>query len=81
LLPIDQDDISSALERISIGLEKKDAVMSEKKRRLVAYREAGHAVLGALMSDFDVRRRCRRRCRWCRRSSGSSSSSRGSRSA
>jgi len=51
---IDQDDISSALERISIGLEKKDAVMSEKKRKLVAYHEAGHAVLGALMNDFDV---------------------------
>jgi len=51
---IDQDDISSALERIAIGLEKKDAVMSEKKRKLVAYHEAGHAVLGALMNDFDV---------------------------
>merc|ERR1719189_766377 len=37
-----------------IGLEKKDAVMSEKKRKLVAYHEAGHAILGALMNDFDV---------------------------
>merc|ERR1719476_1105810 len=37
-----------------IGLEKKDAVMSEKKRKLVAYHEAGHAVLGALMNDFDI---------------------------
>jgi len=51
---IDQDDISNALERISIGLEKKDAVMSQKKRELVAYHEAGHAVLGALMNDYDV---------------------------
>merc|ERR1712107_572481 len=31
-----------------------DAVMTEKKRRLVAYHEAGHAILGALMNDFDV---------------------------
>merc|ERR1719502_324141 len=37
-----------------IGLESKNAVMSEKKRRLVAYHEAGHAILGALMKDFDV---------------------------
>merc|ERR1719476_158050 len=37
-----------------IGLEKKDAVMSEKKRKLVAYHEAGHAILGALVNDFDV---------------------------
>merc|ERR1719245_2127944 len=51
---IEQDDIATALERIAIGLEKKDGVMSEKKRRLVAYHEAGHAILGALMSDFDV---------------------------
>jgi len=51
---IDQDDISTALERISMGLEKKDAAMSPKKRKLVAYHEAGHAVLGALMNDYDV---------------------------
>ncbi|CAE8631437.1 unnamed protein product [Polarella glacialis] len=51
---INQDDIMNALERIMIGLEKKDAVMSEKKRNLVAYHEAGHAVLGALMNDYDV---------------------------
>ncbi|CAJ1397853.1 unnamed protein product [Effrenium voratum] len=51
---IDQDDIANALERIAIGLEKKDAVMSEKKKRLVAYHEAGHAILGALMNDYDV---------------------------
>merc|ERR1719510_1898571 len=51
---IEQDDIANALERIAIGLEKKDAVMSEKKKKLVAYHEAGHAILGALMNDFDV---------------------------
>ena len=51
---IEQDDIANALERIAIGLEKKDSVMSEKKKRLVAYHEAGHAVLGALMNDYDV---------------------------
>merc|ERR1719217_412791 len=51
---IDADDISNALERIAIGLEKKDAVMSEKKKKLVAYHEAGHAILGALMNDMDV---------------------------
>merc|ERR1719476_23160 len=53
-MEVDQEDIANALERIQIGLEKKDGVMSEKKRRLVAYHEAGHAVLGALMNDFDI---------------------------
>jgi len=51
---IEQDDIASALERIFIGLEKKDAVMTEKKKKLVAYHEAGHAIVGALMNDYDV---------------------------
>lgn len=51
---IEQDDISNALERIMIGLESKDAVMSEKKKRLVAYHEAGHAILGALVKDYDL---------------------------
>merc|ERR1712151_119918 len=51
---IEQDDIASALERIYLGLEKKDGVMNEKKTRLVAYHEAGHAILGALMNDYDV---------------------------
>jgi len=51
---VDSDDIFNALERIAIGLEKKDAVMSEQKKKLVAYHEAGHAILGALMNDYDV---------------------------
>jgi len=51
---VDADDIFNALERIGIGLEKKDAVMSEQKKKLVAYHEAGHAILGALMNDYDV---------------------------
>lgn len=51
---IEQEDIANALERIVIGLESKDAVMSEKKKRLVAYHEAGHAILGALVKDYDL---------------------------
>ncbi|CAK8985186.1 unnamed protein product [Durusdinium trenchii] len=44
---IDSEDIFNALERI-------DAVMSEQKKKLVAYHEAGHAILGALMNDYDI---------------------------
>jgi len=51
---LDQDDIAAAFERISMGLEKKNPQVSEGRRRLTAYHEAGHAVLGALMSDFDA---------------------------
>jgi cell division protease FtsH len=35
------------------GPEKKNRVMSEKRKTLVAYHEAGHALVGALMPDYD----------------------------
>ncbi|KAL2471810.1 ATP-dependent zinc metalloprotease FTSH 5 [Abeliophyllum distichum] len=47
------DEISDALERIIAGPEKKNAVVSDEKRRLVAYHEAGHALVGALMPEYD----------------------------
>jgi len=37
-----------------VGPEKKDRVMSEKRKELVAYHEAGHALVGALMPDYDA---------------------------
>ena len=53
LQEISKDEIADALERIIAGPEKKGAVMSEKKKRLVAYHEAGHALVGALMPEYD----------------------------
>jgi len=53
LKEISKDEIADALERIVAGPEKKGALMSDKKRRLVAYHEAGHAVVGALMPEYD----------------------------
>lgn len=47
------DEISDALDRITIGAEKKDAVMTPHRKKLVAYHEAGHAVVGALTPDYD----------------------------
>ncbi|WP_413442062.1 ATP-dependent zinc metalloprotease FtsH [Synechococcus sp. MIT S1220] len=53
LTEVSNDEISDAIERIMVGPEKKDAVISEKKKWLVAYHEAGHAIVGALMPDYD----------------------------
>lgn len=50
---ISKDEIADALERIVAGPEKLQAVMSDKKRKLVAYHEAGHALVGALMPEYD----------------------------
>jgi cell division protease FtsH len=53
LTEIAMDEVNDAIERVMAGPEKKDRVMSEKRKRLVAYHEAGHALVGALMPDYD----------------------------
>ena len=53
LTEVSNDEISDAIERVMAGPEKKDRVMSERRARLVAYHEAGHALVGALMPDYD----------------------------
>ena len=50
---IGPDEIGDAIDRITIGAEKKDAVMTPERQRLVAYHEAGHAIVGALTPDYD----------------------------
>ena len=53
LTEVSNEEIGAAIERIMVGPEKKDTVISEKRKRLVAYHEAGHAVVGAVMPDYD----------------------------
>jgi cell division protease FtsH len=50
---IGPDEIADALERIVAGPEKAGAVISDTKKKLVAYHEAGHALVGALMPEYD----------------------------
>jgi cell division protease FtsH len=53
LSEISMDEVNDAIDRVLAGPEKKDRVMSEKRKSLVAYHEAGHALVGALMPDYD----------------------------
>jgi cell division protease FtsH len=50
---IGNEQISDALDRVTLGPEKKNAEISLQKKELVAYHEAGHAVVGALIPDYD----------------------------
>ncbi len=43
-------DFNQALERLIAGLEKKTRVLNETERKIVAYHECGHAIVGALVS-------------------------------
>ena len=42
---IENDDIEEAVKKVTVGLEKKERVISDKDKRLTAYHEAGHAVV------------------------------------
>ncbi|MFG6102678.1 ATP-dependent zinc metalloprotease FtsH [Leptothoe sp. EHU-05/26/07-4] len=42
-------DFNEAIERMLTGLEKKSRILSELEKQTVAYHEAGHAIIGALM--------------------------------
>ncbi|NET49354.1 MAG: ATP-dependent zinc metalloprotease FtsH, partial [Merismopedia sp. SIO2A8] len=48
-----QEDFAEAIERVVAGLEKKSRVLNEKEKKIVAYHEVGHALVGALMPGSD----------------------------
>ena len=46
---ITMDELEEAIERAVGGLERKSRVLGEKERRIVAYHEAGHAIVGEVL--------------------------------
>ena len=53
---IENDDIEEAVKKVTVGLEKKTRVYSEKDKKLTAYHEAGHAVVSKyLPTQTDVK--------------------------
>ena len=44
-----QADFAEAIERVVAGLEKKSRVLNDKEKKIVAYHEVGHALVGSLM--------------------------------
>ena len=53
---IENDDIEEAVKKVTVGLEKRARVYSEKDKKLTAYHEAGHAVVSRyLPTQTDVK--------------------------
>ncbi|GAV25556.1 cell division protein FtsH [Carboxydothermus islandicus] len=50
---INMEEMEEAIERVIAGPEKKSKVISEREKRLVAYHEAGHAMVGYLLPNTD----------------------------
>ena len=51
---IDADDIDEAEDRVIAGPSKKDKMVSERDRQMVAYHEAGHTIVGLVLSNARV---------------------------
>ena len=46
-------DFEAAIERVIAGLEKKNKLINEKERKIVAYHESGHAIVGYFTPGAD----------------------------
>lgn len=51
---IDASDIDEAEDRVIAGPSKKDKTVSQRERELVAYHEAGHTIVGLVLSNARV---------------------------
>ena len=50
---VEMDDFEQAKDKIMMGTERKSMVMSEREKRNTAYHEAGHAIVGRTVPDYD----------------------------
>ena len=52
-LAIEMKDFEDAIERVVAGLEKKNKVINPREKQIVAYHEAGHAIISWMMAEND----------------------------
>lgn len=50
---ISMDMVEQAVEKVALGPEKKSRVLSEEEKKITAYHETGHAVVGHLLDGCD----------------------------
>ena len=50
---VTQDDLMESVEVVIAGKEKKDRILSEKEKKVVAYHETGHALITALEKNAE----------------------------
>jgi cell division protease FtsH len=50
---IEMHELEDAIERVIAGPEKKSRIISEKEKRIIAYHESGHALVGHVLPNTD----------------------------
>merc|ERR1719159_1400809 len=51
---ISYDEIDYSIDRVTVGMQKTTGTSFPARQRLVAYHEAGHAIMGCLSPDYDL---------------------------
>jgi len=51
---ISMDEIDEAFDRVVVGTQKKSRIISEREKRMVAFHEAGHTIVGIHAEHADV---------------------------
>ncbi len=54
---VEMGDFEEAKDKITLGLERKNSAINEQERRIIAYHEAGHAIVASLLPDTDKLRK------------------------
>lgn len=52
-LKVDLSDLEKSKDKVMMGAERRSMVMSEKEKKLTAYHEAGHAIVGLCLPEHD----------------------------
>ncbi len=55
--PIDMQEVLESIEKVMMGPEKKSRVITEQERKMTAYHEAGHALVGHFLQNCDTVRK------------------------
>jgi cell division protease FtsH len=50
---VEMADFEKAKDKVMMGAERRSMVMSEQEKRLTAYHESGHAIVGRMVPDHD----------------------------
>jgi cell division protease FtsH len=50
---VSQKDFNRAIEKVLLGPERKNRILSEQERKITAYHEAGHAIVGKILQHTD----------------------------
>ncbi|NMC34331.1 MAG: ATP-dependent zinc metalloprotease FtsH, partial [Veillonellaceae bacterium] len=51
---VDMKEFDEAIKRVIAGPERRSRVVRDRERKILAYHEAGHALVGGMLPDFDT---------------------------